>query len=108
MRANEEVFTISDNFIRITFPFENNFIETTIKNDAAVEYAVVNAVVNAVEEKNNLIVDYVTKNPGCRKPMISNSLKINIRTLERHIKLLVDNDRLAFKGAPKTGGYYAL
>lgn len=104
MRANEEVFTISDNFIRITFPFENNFIETTIKNDAAVEYA----VVNAVEEKNNLIVDYVTKNPGCRKPMISNSLKINIRTLERHIKLLVDNDRLAFKGAPKTGGYYAL
>ena len=69
-------------------------------------HAAVNAVVNAVEEQNKLIVDFVAKNPGCRKPMIAAFLKINVRTLERYIKNLVDNGRITFKGAPKSGGYY--
>lgn len=102
----KEVFSVSENYIRITFPFENTFVELVNQNDDAAVNAVVGAVVNAAEEQNNLIVDFVAKNPGCRKPMIAAFLKINIRTLERHIKILVDNGRLIFKGAPKTGGYF--
>lgn len=103
---SKEVFTISENFIRITFPFENAYVELDNRTDGAVVNAAVNAVVNAVEEQNKLIVDFVAKNPGCRKPMIAAFLKINVRTLERYIKNLVDNGRITFKGAPKSGGYY--
>jgi len=103
---SKEVFTISENYIRITFPFETTFVGLGTKTDGEAVNAVVSAVVNAVEEQNNLIVDFVANNPGCRKPMIAAFLKINIRTLERHIKILVDNGRLTFKGAPKSGGYF--
>lgn len=103
---NKEVFTISENYIRITFPFENAYVELVNKTDDATVSAVVNAALNAVEEQNKLIVDFIAKNPGCRKPMIAAFLRINVRTLERHIKSLVDNGQITFKGAPKSGGYF--
>jgi len=98
----KEIFNISENYIRISFPFATAFVEMPTKTDGAV----VSAAVSAVEEQYKLIVDFVANNPGCRKPMIAAFLKINVRTLERHIKVLMDNGRLTFKGAPKYGGFF--
>ncbi len=59
-----------------------------------------------VNEGVNVLLDYLSKNPGLRVPDISRYLQIPAKTIERWLKQLREENRITFKGSPKTGGYY--
>ena len=50
--------------------------------------------------------DYIKKNPGQKAGSIADILNIPMRTAQRRIKKLKDNDKIKFIGSSKTGGYY--
>ncbi len=64
---------------------------------------VANEVVNGVVKA---VYDFIAKNQGCRKPLISEKTNIPIKTVEKHIAKLQEMHKIIFVGAPKSGGYY--
>ena len=52
------------------------------------------------------MVVYVNENPGAKANDIATALRIPQRILERWLKLLKEEGKIEFRGAPKTGGYY--
>jgi len=59
-----------------------------------------------VSEGVNLLYQTIKKNPGLRVPELSTKVQVPVKTLERWVRQLRRNNRVVFKGAPKTGGYY--
>jgi len=55
----------------------------------------------------NELLDFVSKNPSSKAKYISETTHIPLRTVERWLKQLKNEDKIEFKGAPKTGGYHA-
>ena len=54
----------------------------------------------------NLIYELIEKTPNLKAKQIADTLNVPLRTVERELKNLKDQDKIHFKGAPKTGGYY--
>ena len=52
------------------------------------------------------ILEYIRLHPGCRANAVAEALGTTTRTVERHIRQLREQERIEFRGAPKTGGYY--
>ena len=52
------------------------------------------------------ILEYIRLHPGCRANAIAAAAGTTVRTVERHIRQLREQEMLEFRGAPKTGGYY--
>ena len=50
------------------------------------------------------ILKYIRKHQGANRTEISDALNIPIRTVSRYLKTL--SDKIEFRGAPKTGGYF--
>ena len=55
-----------------------------------------------------LIFETIQKNPGINAPAIADILQKSLRTTQRYLKSLSDANRIAFRGAPKNGGYHVL
>ena len=55
-----------------------------------------------------LIFETIQKNPGINAPAIADILQISLRTTQRYLKSLSDANRIAFRSAPKNGGYHVL
>jgi len=55
----------------------------------------------------NDVYNFIKNNPSSKAPIISKSLNIAKRTVERYIKELKEKDMIEFIGSPKTGGYVA-
>ena len=55
-----------------------------------------------------LIFETIQKNPGINAPAIAEILQKSLRTTQRYLKSLSDANRIAFRGAPKNGGYHVL
>lgn len=56
----------------------------------------------------NQLLMLITEIPGLRTTQISQSLNVPIKTLERWLKTLRDEDKVEFRGASKTGGYFSI
>ncbi len=54
----------------------------------------------------NQLLSYLQAHPGKRASELVEPLGTSLRTIERWLKQLKDNDQIEFRGAPKTGGYY--
>ena len=69
--------------------------------------AAVNEVVNeVVSEVVNQIYLAIKSNPGVRKPQLLKIVATSRATAERSIAKLQHLNKVEFRGAPKTGGYY--
>ena len=55
----------------------------------------------------NLLLNTIKENPGKRTNELAKLLKISERTIEKWIKKLKQQEKIAFKGSKKTGGYFA-
>lgn len=55
----------------------------------------------------NDVYNYIKNSPSSKASIISKSLNIPQRTVERYVKELREKDMIEFKGSPKTGGYFA-
>ena len=51
---------------------------------------------------------FIENNPGTNVLTMEKNFKVTQRTIERWIKILREENKIEFKGAPKTGGYYRI
>ena len=49
----------------------------------------------------------IQQQPGLRAPMLASTLNTSVKNVERWLQQLKDQQRIEFRGAPKTGGYYS-
>jgi predicted HTH transcriptional regulator len=66
----------------------------------------VNDGVNGGVNFEELLFDAIKNNPGVNAPALAEMLQKSLRTVQRYLKQLSDTGRIAFRGAPKSGGYY--
>lgn len=92
----KECFQFSTNFIRMSFPI-NRSIEPVVENEG------LNVGVNVGV---NELLEIIRNSPGINAKKIGQYFDVADRTLERWLKQLRDEDKIIFKGAPKTGGYF--
>jgi len=59
-----------------------------------------------VNEGVNSLIEHIRSNPGQRVPHFEKALKVPQKTLERWINKLRREDKIEFKGSPKSGGYW--
>jgi ATP-dependent DNA helicase RecG len=63
-------------------------------------------VSEGISEGISSLMDCIKNKPGLRIPELSERLHAPAKTIERWIKKLRDQNKIIFKGAPKTGGYF--
>ena len=66
----------------------------------------VNGGVNGGVE--NTVYNFILKNPNFNAKQISEKTNIPLRSTERWIKQLKNENKIKFEGSPKTGGYQAI
>ena len=55
----------------------------------------------------SLVLEAIKANEGINVPCISEATGIPSKSIERHIKALLERDLITHQGSKKTGGYYA-
>lgn len=90
---NKESFEFFPNFIRVTFPFNENKFKLT-KNE------IQNS--NITETQNN-IIKLMLDSPTITQETLARLLDVNIRTIQRNIKILMDMGLVERTGATKKG-----
>ena len=87
-RYGKDVFSINDNYILITIPFDEE---------------VANKVNVGVNETEKTILEELLKNPTLTADRLSLIIKKSKRTIERYLKALQDKGYLERSGSDKTG-----
>ncbi|GIT98141.1 hypothetical protein TSL1_09620 [Sulfurovum sp. TSL1] len=80
----KESFKISQNFMKNIF------------------YKSIEGVSGGVKE----VYAFISQNQNISAKQISESINIPLRSVERDIKQRKDEDKIEFRGSPKTGGYH--
>lgn len=89
----KESFEFFPNFIRVTFPFNENKFKTS-KNEIQNN--------NLTETQNN-IIGLMLDSPSITQETLARFLDVNIRTIQRNIKILIDMGLVERTGATKKG-----
>ena len=66
-----------------------------------------NSLIEEINGGVNELLAFIIRNPNKKAKQLSEELDTPLRTIERWLKQLRDDDKIEFKGSPKTGGYYA-
>ena len=88
---SKESFVISQNFMKNVFR----------SNDAQLKNA------GGVNGGVNGVLAYINDHPNLKAQQLSAQLNIPLRTLQRYIRQLKEEGKIEFRGAAKTGGYFA-
>ena len=94
----------SDSGIFIDFMLER--ILEALKQHQETTVGGVTGGVNGGVNELEAVYSYIQQHPGLRANAIALALSLSKRTLERHLRQLKEDNRIEFRGAPKTGGYY--
>lgn len=84
-------FEFFPNFIRVTFPFNRNIFNKDIED------------VRELTETQKSIVNLMFNSPTITQEVLSRLMNVNIRTIQRNIKVLIDRGILERTGATKSG-----
>lgn len=90
---NKESFEFFPNFIRVTFPFNENKFKTNMKEIKN----------NNLTEIQNNIIGLMLDSPTITQETLARLLDVNIRTIQRNIKVLIDLGLIERTGATKKG-----
>ena len=90
---NKESFEFFPNFIRVTFPFNENKFKTAEKEIQN----------NNLTETQNNIIGLMLDSPTITQETLARLLDVNIRTIQRNIKTLMDMGLVERTGATKKG-----
>lgn len=87
-------FEFFPNFIRVTFPFNENKFKTEkpVKNNS-----------DNLTEIQNSIIGLMLDSPTITQETLSRLLDVNIRTVQRNIKILIEKGLIERTGATKKG-----
>ena len=101
---DKDIFTISDHFIKVVFPFsDKNTIDGMEKDTNQVESGVINGTINDIDEEKKVIVAKMVENPRVTIKAMSNYTGYSVRKVNRIIKELKKLGIVERKGANKTG-----
>lgn len=87
-------FEFFPNFIRVTFPFNENKFKTEKQE---------NSKNNNLTEIQNSIIGLMLDSPTITQATLSRILDVNIRTIQRNIKILIEFGLIERTGATKKG-----
>lgn len=90
---NKESFEFFPNFIRVTFPFNENKFKAAKKEIQN----------NNLTETQNNIIGLMLDSPTITQETLARLLDVNIRTIQRNIKILMDMGLVERTGATKRG-----
>ena len=90
---NKDSFEFFPNFIRVTFPFNENKFKTNTKEIKN----------NNLTEIQNSIIGLMIDSPTITQETLARLLDVNIRTIQRNIKTLIDVGLIERIGATKKG-----
>ncbi len=68
--------------------------------DVYIEYS------GGVKSKSSILLEIIRTFPGINTPGISLQVEFSLRTIQRILKQLVEENQIKFFGAPKNGGYF--
>lgn len=88
---------------------QNEFmVYATIRQHKDTEANELNGQLNGqLNESQHTTLDYIRQHEGCNTTAISNGLNKPFRTIDKHIKVLLELDLIERRGSKKTSGYYA-
>jgi len=101
----KEVFDISDSYIKVTIPF-NDEVVSNHKNKGDLKDD--NVKEDKSIAKQNLIIDALQANPHMTTTELSKSLQIPFRSVQRYISVLKENNIIVRSGANKNGYWKSL
>lgn len=90
---NKDSFELFPNFIRVTFPFNENKFKTNMKEIKN----------NNLTEIQNNIIGLMLDSPTITQETLARLLDVNIRTIQRNIKTLIDVGLIERTGSTKKG-----
>lgn len=90
---NKDSFEFFPNFIRVTFPFNENKFKTNMKEIKN----------NNLTEIQNNIIGLMLDSPTITQETLARLLDVNIRTIQRNIKTLIDVGLIERTGSTKKG-----
>jgi ATP-dependent DNA helicase RecG len=73
-----------------------------------VNAGVIEGVNEGVKEGINGLLSLIQRQPAMRAPAMAEAMQTSPKNIERWLKQLKQEQKIEFRGAPKTGGYYAL
>ena len=89
----KESFVIKQNFMKNIFYTNTNSLESS------------EGVNEGVNEGVKSLYELIKSNPNNRSTYFASILDTSVKNIERWLKQLKDEDKIEFKGSPKTGGY---
>lgn len=90
-------FEFFPNFIRVSFPYKKNtFLEAKVVNKNENYY---------LNEIQNSIVSLMKNNPKISQNSLAKILGVNIRTIQRNVKILIDLKIIKRSGSTKSGDW---
>lgn len=107
----EPIFTMDGGFFTVEFkrPIQNEpaNINGDIVNDIVnPNDDIVNGIVNSKDEIKDTVLKLITNKEGLSASDIAKQIGKSWRTTMRYLDLLKKEEKIEFRGAPKTGGYY--
>lgn len=91
----KDSFVISQNFMKNVF----------VSNIALIDGGVSGGVSGGVNGGVNELFKVIKDNPNLRANQLSEMMQVSLRSIQRWLKQLKDEEKIEFKGSPKTGGY---
>lgn len=95
----KESFVLEEEFLKNIFISDHDAIQNEGVNEGENE---------GVNEGVNSLYDYILSNPNSKTSQIAKYLNKPMKTIERWVAQLRQEDKIEFKGSFKTGGYFAI
>ena len=84
-----------------------NIPSDVIPSEVERSHPAVPELVEGLNKGQQSVYDCIQQNPGYNVPKISADTGIPSKSIERHIKALIEKSLITHQGSKKTGGYYA-
>lgn len=89
-----------------SFVMKQNYMKNIFyKNETPLDGVVSGGVNGVVSGGVTELLEFIQTNPGLRANELSEHIDTPLRTVQRWLKQLKDENKIEFQGAPKTGGY---
>ena len=92
-----------------SFVIKQNYMKNIFyKNETPLDGVVSGGVNGVVSGGVTELLEFIQTNPGLRANELSKHIDTPLRTVQRWLKQLKDENKIEFQGAPKTGGYVVI
>ena len=115
-RFRKRYFAMRDRKKRVDIPSDNpsedsnscNSSDSCSQTRPEAEVSDIRVSEVPLSKGQQMVLDCIKAHPGLKVPGISDETGIPAKSIERHIKVLIERNLIEHRGSKKTGGYYAL